>query len=92
MGAVLRELVYVCERSGCSGCLSVGDTSRGLFSSRIDLVLDSRLKGFGLFFLMTFGFDEDCGASLVESTETSDFDGPPTGFLEVALSALGSNC
>jgi hypothetical protein len=91
-GAVLIELLCACEVSARSGaiCLSVGEGSRGLFSSRIDLVLDSRLNGFGLFFLMTFGFEDEGGESAVESKETSDFEGPATGFLVVDRSTLGS--
>jgi len=86
------ELLCACAVSTRSRamCLSVGEGSRGLFSSRIDFVRDSRLKGFGLFFLMTFGFEDEGGDSAVESMETSDFEGPPTGFLIVDRSTLGS--
>lgn len=90
-GAVCIELLCVCARSGAWGIFSVGEASRGLFSSRIERVLERRLKGFGLFFLMTFGL-EGAGGSPVESTETLDLEGPPTGFLAtlVDLSGLGS--
>jgi hypothetical protein len=73
--------------------LSVGEVSRGLFSSRIDLDLDSRLNALGLLFLTELTFEEEgVPASLAESMETSDFDGPPpTGFLLVDLSALRSD-
>lgn len=90
-GAVCMELLCVCARSGAWGIFSVGEASRGLFSSRIERVLERRLKGFGLLFLVTFGL-EGVGGSPVESTETLDLEGPPTGFLAtlVDLSGLGS--
>ena len=90
------ELLCVCVGavSALSGgmALSVGEASpRGLCSSRIDFVLDKRLKGFGLFFFMTFGFEDDeGGGSAVASKETSDLEGPPTGFRVVDRSMLGS--
>lgn len=79
----------VSARSGAMG-LSVGEGSRGLCSSRIDFVLDKRLKGFGLFFFVTFGFEDEDVVSAVESIETSDLEGPPTGLRAVDLSTLGS--
>jgi hypothetical protein len=89
----LIELLCACAVSARSGAmgLSVGEASpRGLCSSRIDFVLDKRLKGFGLFFLMTFGFEDEGGGSAVVSKEPSDFEGPPTGFRAVDRSTLGS--
>lgn len=71
--------------------LSVGESSRGLCSSRIDFVLDKRLKGFGLFFLRIFGFEEVGGGSAVVFKEASDFAALPTGFLTVDRSTLDSN-
>jgi hypothetical protein len=76
-GAVLRDSLCACDFSGSINLL-FGDNSRGLCSSRMDLVLDSRLNAFGLPFLMTF-VPEDGGVSVWESRETSDFEGPPTG-------------
>jgi hypothetical protein len=91
-GAVFIESVYACDRSGCWiwRCLSVGEASRGLFSSRIDLVLDSRLNALGLPFLLALECEDGGWDSPVDSMETSDRDGPPTGFLVVDLSTLGS--
>jgi hypothetical protein len=77
-GAVLIESEYVCIFSDSINLL-FGDGSRGLCSSRTDLVLESKLNGFGLAFLMTLGFEEDDGASVCESRETSDLEDPPTG-------------
>lgn len=67
-GAVLMELLWACVLSGYSGIFSVGDSSRGLGSSRIDLVLERRLKGLGLFFRRAFEL-EDGEDSVVDSIE-----------------------
>jgi hypothetical protein len=68
-----------------------GDGSRGLCPSRTDLVLDNKLNGFGLPFLITFVFEEEGGGSVWESTETSDLEGPATGRRVVDRSLLDSN-
>lgn len=77
-GAVLRDSLCACVFSGSINLL-FGEGSRGLGSSRIDFVLDSKLNAFGLPFLITFAPEDDCGGSVWESRETSDFEGPPTG-------------
>jgi hypothetical protein len=88
-GAVLIESECVCVFSGSINLL-FGDGSRGLCSSRIDFVLDNKLNGFGLPFLMTLLLEEDAWGSACESTETSDLEGPPTGRRVADLSLLDS--
>jgi hypothetical protein len=68
--------------------LVVGE-NLGLGSSRIDFVLKI-LKGFG-FFLTTFE-PEDEGGGSEDTSEVSDFDGPPMGRLDIALSEAESAC
>jgi hypothetical protein len=81
-GAVFSEL-YVLGLSGSRNLL-FGGGSRGLGSSRIDFVRLSRLKGFGLLFLVVFNVEVGAVES-VETRDTSDFEGPPTGRLVVDL-------
>jgi hypothetical protein len=70
--------------------LLLGGGSSGLCSSRIDLVRDSRLNGFGLLFrvvLLVFEDDEG-GDDSADSTGLSGFEeDPPTGRLVTARSA-----
>ena len=82
-GAVFKE-VYICDLPGSNNLLFSG-ASRGLCSSRIDLVRLSRLKGFGLFFLIVFEFVLGEGES-VDANEASDFERVPTGRLGSNLS------
>jgi hypothetical protein len=73
-GAVLIVL-WLGVGSG-SKYLLLGEESLGLFSSpRIDLVLPSKLNGFGLFFLMVFTVVEDSRGDEVEG----GCDSAPTG-------------
>ena len=83
-GAVFSEL-YVFGLSGSNNLLFDGG-SRGLGSSRIDLVRPSRLNGFGLFFLIVFEV-VDAGVVSAEASDASDFEDPPTGRLVTDLSA-----
>jgi hypothetical protein len=85
-GAVLTDSLCACVLSGSIKWLLFGEGSRGLGSSRIDFVLESRVNPFGLPFLTTFAPEEEGGASVWESRETSDLEGPPTGRRVVALS------
>jgi len=88
-GAVLSDSVCVYALSGSINLL-FGDVSRGLCSSRIDFVLDNKLNGFGLLFLMMFVFEEEGGGSIWESRETSDLAGLATGRRFVDRSLLDS--
>lgn len=85
-GAVFKEL-YVCGLSGSCNLL-FWEPSRGLCSSRIDLVRLSRLKGFGLFFFEV----KDAGGVSAEPREALDFE-VPTGLLATdLLSTRGPIC
>src|SRR5258708_3946170 len=95
-GAVLIGLCWAYIRSG-STYFVLGEDSRGLCSSpRIDLVLVSRLKGFGLFFLAKFAEAEaeayargwSAGRGAVAGA--SVLGGAPTGLRVVDLSRPGS--
>lgn len=84
-GAVFEESCEASVLSGCSAIFSVGEVvSIGLDSSRMDLVRERMLNGFGLLFLL-FVFE-------VESTsDSSDLERPPTGRRGTSFSPEGSD-